>query len=814
MNKKDYRNILIILGIISIYIISCFIRGYSYISEVDYISQHYRIAEYFRTMFYSNGIILPSFTLNLGAGQNIFYLAYHGLFSPITFISYLFPFVKMQYFMVFSNIILMYLSIIFFYKWIRSKFDINVSTMSCFIFSFAGPLIYHTHRHIMFNNYIFLLVLGLIFTDLYFDKNKKSPLIFVIFLIIMMSFYYSVLSIVTICIYALYKYLCKVNKIDIKNLIKEALKFVTIMIIPILMACILLLPTIYAIKNGRSDTLSTINLFDTLIPSFRIDNFFYKSYSIGLSSILIYSIINLFLTKDKKNIILGIISSIFLFFPFICYLLNGFMYIDGKCFIPLLPLLVFGIAIFIDNIKNSKYNYGLLFTITYIVMMIIALTNLNYKYMWLFVIDNACVFFGLMLFKYRKKFILFEIPVIMFCIMSCLFINSFDRFVRSDKIREIDSINESVSIDYDKSYRVSNISNLLENVNNVLDSNYFTTSIYSSLENKYYTNFVRNVFKNDIYNKDFHTITNTNNILFNMYMGNKYLISDNNIDGYDKIDNYLYRNDYVYSIGYSNSYLMSKREFDSLKYPYNVDALMKYTIVDKDISNVYNSNILEYDKDISLVYSNFSYDKSNNNYVFDVGNNGNIRLKLDDSVKDKVILISFDMNYNEKFDTSITINNIKNTLAYKNWKYHNNNYTFHYVLNNTNDLDVNISRGHYDISNIKIYVVDINNYRNIYHDKFNITDTSNDIKGNINVTNDGYFNLSIPYDKGFIIKVDNNIVDYELVNSSFIGFKIDKGYHDIIIKYKPPYAKIGSIISLFGVIIFILFMWRDLNEED
>lgn len=808
MNKKDYRNIFIILAIIGIYIISCFVNGYSYISEVDYISQHYRIPEYLRLLFYSNGNLFPSFALNLGGGQNIFYLAYHGLLSPITFISYLFPFIKMQYFIVGINIILLFLSIIFFYKWLRKKFDTNVSTMASFIFAFSGPLIYHTHRHIMFNNYMFLLVLGLIFTDLYFDRNKKSPLIFVVFLIIMMSFYYSVVAIVTICIYALYKYLSSVKEININKLIKEALKFIMMMVIPILMACILLLPTIYAIKNGRSDTLSSINLFNTLIPSFRIDNFFYKSYSVGLSSILIYSVINLFLSRDKKNIILGIISSILLLFPFICYALNGFMYIDGKCFIPLLPLLVYIIAIFIDNIKSNKYNYNLLFTITYIVMMIIALTNLNYKYLWLFVIDNACLFTGLMLFKYRKKFVLLEIPVIVFCIMSCLFINSFDRLVSSDKIKKIDSINSSVSIDYDKSYRVSNTSYLLEDVNNVLDSNYFTTSIYSSLENKYYTNFVRNIFKNDIYNKDYHTITNTNNILFNLYMGNKYLINDN------KLDNYLEANNYAYSIGHSNNNLMSKKEFDSLEYPYTIDALMRYTIVDKDIDNVYDSKIMEYDKDISLIYSNFSFDKINDNYVFDVTNNGYIKLKLDDEVKDKVLMISFDMNYNEKFDTSITINNIKNTLAYKNWKYHNNNYTFHYVLNNTNDLGISISKGHYEISNIKIYEVDINNYKSIYYDKFNITDTSNDITGNINVTNDGYFSMSIPYDKGFEINVDGNIVDYELVNTSFIGFKIDKGYHDITIKYKPPYAKIGSIISLFGVIIFILFMWRDLDEED
>ena len=254
MNIKDYRNLAIIIGLILLYIIINYLCGFSYISKVDYISQHFRISEYLRTMFYSNFSLFPSFALNLGAGQNIYYLAYHGLLSPITLLSYFFPFIKMQYFMVIINIVLLFLAIIFFYKWLRSKFDINITTISTFIFAFSGPLIYHTHRHIMFNNYMFFLVLALIFVDLYFDKGKRSPLIITIFLIIMTSFYYSVVAIITISIYGLYKYITICKKIEVKNLIKEAFKFIILMIIPILMASILLLPTIYAIKNGRRNT--------------------------------------------------------------------------------------------------------------------------------------------------------------------------------------------------------------------------------------------------------------------------------------------------------------------------------------------------------------------------------------------------------------------------------------------------------------------------------------------------------------------------------------------------------------------------------
>ena len=262
---------------------------------------------------------------------------------------------------------------------------------------------------------------------------------------------------------------------------------------------------------------------------------------------------------------------------------------------------------------------------------------------------------------------------------------------------------------------------------------------------------------------------------------------------------------------------MSKKEFDTLKYPYNIDALMNYTIVNEQIPYVYNNNnISVYNSGFRIVNGNINYIKKDNKYIFDISDKENIRLKLDNEVKNKLLIITMDMNYNDKIDTSITINDVKNTLSFKNWKYHNNNYTFHYVIGNTDELDINISKGHYEISNINIYVLDYNNYKNVNnnHDVFNITNINNKIKGNINVKNDGYFNLSIPYDKGFKIKLDNNLIDYELINTSFIGFRINKGYHEIEITYEPPYFKIASLISLISVIIFVIFIWRDLNEKN
>ena len=63
--------------------------------EVDWISQHSVIPDYFRQQFYETGSLFPEFAMNLGGGQNIYNFAYYGLYNPVILLSYALPFVKM-----------------------------------------------------------------------------------------------------------------------------------------------------------------------------------------------------------------------------------------------------------------------------------------------------------------------------------------------------------------------------------------------------------------------------------------------------------------------------------------------------------------------------------------------------------------------------------------------------------------------------------------------------------------------------------------------------------------------------------------------
>ena len=64
--------------------------------------------------------------------------------------------------------------------------------------------------------------------------------------------------------------------------------------------------------------------------------------------------------------------------------------------------------------------------------------------------------------------------------------------------------------------------------------------------------------------------------------------------------------------------------------------------------------------------------------------------------------------------------------------------------------------------------------------------------------------LTIPYDKGFVVKVDDKKVDYELLDSSFIGFEVSSGKHEIEIEYKAPLKSISVILSAVGIVALIV----------
>lgn len=821
--KRDYLNIFLlsILFILFIYLLSD--EKYLLGSTTDWSSQHAIIPDYFRTLFYKTHDLFPDFAFNIGAGQNIYNFAYYGLLNPIIMISYLFPKVSMVNYIIISTSILVLLSVILMYRFLRiNNFNSNTSFVGSFLFMCASPLLFHLHRHIMFINYMPFLILGLIGINKYFYEHKSWLLVLNIMLMILMSYYYSVVGIIVLVIYGIYVYLKINSKITFKAFFKDGCKFAFRIILGIIMAGILIVPTAYVVLNGRGATDVTIPLKEILLPNINLNYCLYKYYGIGLGCITIVALVNLFRYK-KENRFLAIALSSILVFPFFNYLFNATMYIDAKCLIPFLPLYIYITAIFLEDLYAKKLKIKSVLFISLIVLLIGSFSLESLKYFLILDFGFICV--GIILYYMTDKKIIFNaiICLISFCIT--MFSSKLDTFVEKNVLMGPEYTDQEEAIrkitDNDNSiYRISNQINPAENTNRLYSNiNYYQTTLYSSTYNKEYNKFYYDVMNNAIQSRNRVITSSAKNYPFLLLTGNKYLVTKNKpFKGYKEYfklnDITVYKNDSVLPVGYSSSNLLSLDTFNNLGYPYNQEAILKNIIVDKKINDTFKSHVTKTDLKLNLKeLEKLNIQKEDNTYKFSISKKMKIKLPLEKPLKNTLLYIHFRLNKANSCkvgDTIITINGINNKLTCNPWKYHNGNYDFDYVLayDELKNINITFTKGDYEITDINFYTLDYEEISNINNsvdplvlDK-NLTKGDN-IEGDITVSNDGYFVLSVPYDRGFSAYVDGEVTEIEKVNVSFIGFKIDKGKHHIKIVYASPGKKIGTYLSIFGIIMYI-----------
>lgn len=121
------------------------------------------------------------------------------------------------------------------------------------------------------------------------------------------------------------------------------------------------------------------------------------------------------------------------------------------------------------------------------------------------------------------------------------------------------------------------------------------------------------------------------------------------------------------------------------------------------------------------------------------------------------------------------------------------------------------TKGFYSISDIRIFTLEASVLDSAMDNKdaleINRSESLGDtISGKINVTSDGWFNMSLPYDKGFNITVDGNDTEYFKTNTAFIGFPISSGEHEIRIEYEAPMKKEGIAVSITAAALAVVFL--------
>jgi len=83
------------------------------------------------------------------------------------------------------------------------------------------------------------------------------------------------------------------------------------------------------------------------------------------------------------------------------------------------------------------------------------------------------------------------------------------------------------------------------------------------------------------------------------------------------------------------------------------------------------------------------------------------------------------------------------------------------------------------------------------------------IQGTVNITDDSTWMMtSIPYEKGWTVKVDGQVVGTAKVWDSLLAFQITPGEHTIEMTYMPEGFMAGFVISILSICIYVLAIYK------
>lgn len=745
---------------------------YIFASKIDFSMQHYLFPEYFRTLFYDTKDFFPDFAFNLGGGQNIYNLSYYGFLSPYILLSYLFPKIPMMIYLIIMSFIIVVSSTFLFYKFLQShKFKNSTCLLVALLFLFATPIIYHAKRHIMFINYFPFLILGFIGVDKFIKDKKISLLTTAITLMIFTSFYYSVSGIVVLIIYGIYEYFCREREFNLKRMVKFLGKFSIPFLLAVMLSAILWMPTAYTLLSGRGKSIQEIELWQLFVPSFKA---LYTAYSPGITLLEFILIAIIIIDKNIKikTRVLALVVVVIFMFPVFNYIFNGTLYLNAKSLIPFLPLALLLVAVSIET-----------------------------------------------LLKHHKKI---KIYLLLSSCLICVVGNTNDLLISKEEIKTSQEENyqrlvEQILKEDDGFYRIGNETEASTALNKVHNIKEYKSSIYSSIQNSLYQNWIRKRQKNNQIYRNNMMMSISGDILSEAMMGEKYVITDKVLKGgYHFIGKKgklrLYENELALPVFYATKNNISRSEYNSLTYPQTIIASYAngHTIED---------NLEEVSFDVSKS-KNIKTRKISDGVFIKALENSKMILSPTKDLTDKVVFITFRNNFNQhcsrnmKEDQTITINNIKNKLTCKGWKYHNRNRVFHYVLVSPEKLEVEFSKGLYELGEISVVAIS----KDVFLDeKKNITPVEIDqemtkgdqIYGYVQLEEKQNVVAAIPYDKGFTVEVDGVKTNYQKSFQNGMIFKVDKGKHNIVITYHAPWKNVSMIISIIGIFILLgIHIWN------
>ncbi len=718
----------------------------------------------------------------------------------------------------------------------------------------------------MLDPYIWLPI-AVLSLDLYVDKKRAWPLILSVALMTASNFYFGFISSVYLICYAILKYFEVEKNASIKDFIGYGLRTSIVYLIGLGISAFAFLPAVYQFLH--TDRLQRDYAIPFLFDIEHYENallflfFSFRSahpitYSIGLPILAFVLLLSSFTIRSAslkhKKIFLGVFFLLFCF-PYTYSFFNGMSAMQTRWLYLFSFTICFITPFFLDEMKFMKNKHlltgGTLFLLIYLVWKSQGISHDVAVYNYILLGIGILSILFLILFLKRKHWVLSALLVGAVAVNGMLqhyfYYNEFlgtagiqkevnRTYLSSISFdnREALSIFEEIERSDPGFYRIIWDHPKVE-YNTPMYYGYKGNSAYQSL----LSGNVHQFFKEDYNILQFDSMSMFKNYDQRAYLesvtANKYYIVDKNamhipfgyVKRWETANWDIYENQHFLPIGFHYSQWITEEEFRKLN-PAEKDQLLLQAAVVKDELSVgehfdvkkLSTQTLHQGVE-NVIFKNIE-GSGRNEYNALLENGSELIIPIENPDENGEILVEIDIEELDGKSFTLTLNGktLEKRPNHLTWSYPKTNFVINAGWNYEEDeIRIELSNGHYRINDLHVY---FNSYENLVErvDDLrqtglkNLNYTEESISGEIIAAEDGIFYLSVPYSKGWNVRIDGAEVEHIEVNHTFIGIPLEKGTYKLEMNYVTPFFKEGFLVSILSIICgALLSLWRRKNGK-
>ena len=823
--KKYLPEILTFIVPILIMLISCIVNktypfGKEILPKYDGYYQYAGFTSYYKNVLLGNESLFYSFKGLLG--YNFYATSIYYMFNPTNLLCIFSTSENILEYYTFIILLRIGLSGFTMCKYLKYKFK-NQSNLRYIIFSISYALM--AYNVCYFFNYMYfdtvvlfpIVVLGL---DKLIYERKNRLYIISLTLSIISNFYIGYM----VCIFSLlyFIYNIVIYKLD-RNIIKD---FIISSLLSGFMCMIIIIPEASELLKGKAllyasskaeyfkFNMNFLNIFYKFLPGSTSNyDLEYGMVNIYVSLFVIILVIKYFFNKkiSKKERITTLIFILFFLFSISFNLLDfAWQLFQKPIWYPNRYIFTFSfflITIAMKEITNITYKTNikenLIIIISFILLTLYSIISLKIHNDNLKIISYILGIILILQYTFflnnkNAKYLLVMLFFIEVTTNAIFTLKIMGKTTTMTQYKTNEEINEKA---------VKHIKEIENKDNNFYRMELSTSTVHNSPSLLNYNginhfNSVKNAKTLNFLNKFNYQVTDDTSVEFNNYnpyltslLGIKYINGSKDEMYYENVYNenpYMYLNKDALSLGY----MIYNKEFK--------ESNSSYQNTENLINSMLNTDIKRY-KVIDSFNGKDTEIKEIDNKKYVISKTS-IKIEMEDKASNSMFLIpSRNITFVANYSIFINDDEIKDAVIKQSPIFINKGDTYKIIIKS------NLSKT--ELNSLKWYQINYDKYietiNELKKNEFNITkyNKDNHIEGNIDVNNDkNVLLLTIPYDKGWNIYVDDNKINYDICFDSFICLDLDKGKHDIKMNYVPSGFIVGLIISSLAFIVTIIYI--------